>query len=101
MALLEQASGEQDDMSVEHGKLLQEWQDKLPKDSQYQPGPMRSLTQCEEVLRLHQSFLHMLYHTAFLILYSPCEVYNSNLSVPAQRCVRLVSDSTTHILEDL
>ncbi|KAF5855811.1 hypothetical protein ETB97_008415 [Aspergillus alliaceus] len=101
VALLERTLKEQDGINSEHKTRLQAWQDELPKNSQYGPSPMRALSHCEEVIRLHQSLLHILYHTAFLVLYSPREALNSTSSDSIRRCIRVASSSIAHIMEDL
>ncbi|KAF5855250.1 hypothetical protein ETB97_009564 [Aspergillus alliaceus] len=99
--LLKKASKEPEHVSSQHRARLQKWQDELPSISQVGPSPMRALTQSEGVLRLHQSLLHILYHTVLFVLYPPREVHNSTPSCFVRRCMRLASSSIAHTMEDL
>ncbi|KAF5855808.1 hypothetical protein ETB97_008412 [Aspergillus alliaceus] len=101
VVLLERDLEGPDDTSSQHSARLQKWQHELPSVVQYGASPMRALTQSDGVLRLHQSLLHMLYHTVFLMLYSPREVLNSAPSSSVRRCMRLASSSIAHTMEDL
>ncbi|KAE8334112.1 hypothetical protein BDV24DRAFT_170575 [Aspergillus arachidicola] len=101
VVLLERVSEDLEDMSRQHSTRLRQWQDELPNVVQCGASPMHALTQGDGILRLHQSLLHMLYHTVFLMLYSPREVLHSAPSSSVRRCMRLASSSITHAMEDL
>ncbi|KAB8213127.1 hypothetical protein BDV33DRAFT_210503 [Aspergillus novoparasiticus] len=101
VVLLERVSEDLEDMSRQYSTRLRQWQDELPNVVQCGASPMHALTQGDGILRLHQSLLHMLYHTVFLMLYSPREVLYSSPSSSLRRCMRLASGSITHTMEDL
>ncbi|KAE8334541.1 hypothetical protein BDV24DRAFT_170085 [Aspergillus arachidicola] len=101
VVLLERELEKPENMSGQHSAELQKWQDELPSVVQCGASPMHALTQGDGVLCLHQSLLHTLYHTVFLLLYSPREVLNSALSSSVRRCMRLSSSSIAHTMEDL
>ncbi|KAB8213366.1 fungal-specific transcription factor domain-containing protein [Aspergillus novoparasiticus] len=101
VVLLDRELEKPENMSSQHSAQLQKWQDELPSVVQCGASPMHALTQGDQVLRLHQSLLHMLYHTVFLLLYSPREVLNAAPSSSVRRCMRLASSSIAHTMEDL
>lgn len=85
---------------VDHITELQNWLTNLPEQCRYCFSSLPFLTPADEIIRLHQASLYMLYHTVRLAIHQP-QLDKQHGQVTALRLVRLSSVAITRVAEDL
>ncbi|KAJ5117364.1 fungal-specific transcription factor domain-containing protein [Penicillium atrosanguineum] len=88
------------DREGDHAIELQNWLSKLPEQCRYCSSSSPFLDPADEIIRLHQASLYMLYHTVRLAIYQP-QLDKQNAEGTTLRLVRLSSVAITRVAEDL
>jgi hypothetical protein len=88
------------DVAGHHVIELQKWLTNLPEQCRYCSSISPFLTPADEIIRLHQASLYMLYHTICLAIHQP-QLDKQHGQATALRLVRLSSVAITRVAEDL
>ncbi|KAL3488249.1 fungal-specific transcription factor domain-containing protein [Aspergillus germanicus] len=100
-ALVERHSTINVEPEGDYGIELQDWLANLPEQCRYSSSPSPYLAPADEIIRLHQAFVHMLYHTIRLAVYQPQLDKQNAQGKKVLRLVRLSSVAITRAAEDL